>query len=693
MKKIAILLLLLTSVILLSCSNKKCVFVSVQGSDQGDGTREKPFLTLEKAIDFIREKRVKEGSVPYSILIREGEYFFTQTLKLTEKDNDVTIAPYNNEKVRFTGGLSIDPKEALPVAGTEKENIFQEKNRANILMIGLKDLGISEYGNLHPVGFKRQEQPAWMELFINGEPCHLSRWPNDSSVLIGQVLNGGSVAAEGDNGNIGGAFRYSVDRPKRWKNHDDVWIAGYFKHGWADDAIKLASIDTINKIFTTALPHRYGFGTGKPYSRWYAYNIPEEIDAPGEYYIDRKEGIVYFYNPGEIESIEVSVFEDLFLSIAGASKISVKGIAFECTRGIVVEMMATKECLLTDCTFKNIGRYAVNIDYKDIPLSEIKGPVLSKNNGIVNCIVSQTGAGGIKLNGGNRNTLESAGNYVENCVIHDFNRIVKTYCAGIRISGVGNRISNNEIFNSPHSAILLHGNDHLIEYNEIHDVCLVTDDVGAVYYGRNPSFRGNVVRFNYFHHLGDMYRTTAVYHDDGACAMEVHGNIFYKAGTIPSLIGGGSDNVYTNNIFIDNPIGIKVDNRMQAFAWAKPMIAAGGVIEQRLTAVKYNQPPYSERYPELAKYWDEDPSLPKRNLIDRNVFVKVDQIIKRVDEGVNTDKKLLEFTENNYVTNKDPGFVDKENHNFKLKLTSEIFEKVTGFEQIPFEKIGPHKNK
>ncbi|WP_372936175.1 right-handed parallel beta-helix repeat-containing protein [Mariniphaga sediminis] len=689
MKKIRILLLLLVVVTLVSCANKKTVFVSTQGSDQGDGTREKPFLTLEKARDFIREKRVKNGPVPYSILVREGEYYFTRPLTLTEEDNGVTIAAYNNEKVRFTGGLSIDPDEVLRVSGTSKRKLFPEENREDIFLIHLKDIGITAYGNLHPVGFKRPEKSVWMELFINGEPFHLSRWPNDSSVAIGKIINRGSVAAEGDEGDTGGTFTYSVTRPSSWKNPEDIWIAGYFRYGWADDAVKLASIDTINQTFTTTLPHRYGFGTGKPYNRWYAYNIPEEIDAPGEYYIDRTEGIVYFYNPGKIETIEVSVFEDLFISITGASNITVKGIDFECTRGVAVEMISTKECLLTDCSFKNIGRYAVTVDYEDIPLSAGKNPVLSKNNGIVNCTVCQTGTGGIKLNGGNRNTLESAGNYVENSVIHDFNRIAKTYCAGIRISGVGNRISNNEIFNSPHSAILLHGNDHLIEYNEIHNVCLVTDDVGAVYYGRNPSFRGNVVRFNYFHHLGDVYRTTAVYHDDGACAMEVHGNIFYKAGTIPVLIGGGSDNVYTNNIFIDTPIGIKVDNRMQAFEWAKPMIAAGGVIEQRLAAVKYNQPPYSERYPELAKYWDEDPSLPKRNLIDKNVFVQVDQIIKRVDEGVNTDKKLLEFTDNNYITNEDPGFVDKENQNFKLKDTSVIFKKIPGFKQIPVEKIGP----
>lgn len=687
-KRLVNLLLLVACFILISCSNETTVFVSVQGNEAGDGSIKKPFHTVEKAIGFIREERQKGVSKSFSILIRGGDYYITRAVNFTEEDSCLTIAPYNNEKVRFTGGLSIDPKDVLPVSGTEKENLFQENNRSDILMVQLKELGITDYGNLHPVGFNRPVKPVWMELFINGKPGYLSRWPNDSTVQIRKIINKGSVAAKGDNGNIGGKFTYAVDQPSKWKKSDDIWIFGYFQYGWADDAVKLASIDTLNKTFTTLQPHRYGFGTGKPWNKWYAYNIIEEIDRPGEYCIDRNDGILYFYNPGKIESIEVSVLKDPFITMSGSSNITVKGISFDCARGSAVEMLGTKNCLFTDCLFKNLGCYAVNIDDKAAAENE-SNSVISKKNGIVNCSVYQTGMGGIKLYGGDRQTLNPAENFVSNCTIHDFNRISKTYCAGIKISGVGNHIVNNEIFNSPHVAILLSGNDHLIEYNEIHDVCLVTDDVGAIYYGRNPSERGNVVQYNYIHQLGNIHRTTAVYHDDGACGMKVHGNVFYQAGTIPVLIGGGSDNVYTNNIFIDNPVGIKVDNRMQAFEWAKPMIAAGGVIEQRLNEVHYNQPPYSTRYPELAKYWEEDPSFPKRNIVDENIFVNVDQIILKVDEGVNADKQFLDFSENNLITNEDPGFVDFKNQNFELKESAKVFKILKGFEPIPFEKIGP----
>ena len=261
-----------------------------------------------------------------------------------------------------------------------------------------------------------------------------------------------------------------------------------------------------------------------------------------------------------LKTVEVSLLEKPLVSINEASGIILEGIAFECSRGIALEMKSSSDCLIKNCTIRNMGSYAAGI--YDNP----EGPV-GKNNGIRDCIIYQTGAGGIHLFGGNRQTLEAAGNYIENCSIHNYNRISKTYCAGVQIMGVGNRISHCEIFDAPHFAVQLSGNDHLIEYNNIHDVCMVTDDVGALYYGRNPSERGHVVQFNYFHNISDIHSSSAIYHDDGACGMKVFGNVFYKAGSKTVLIGGGSDNPYINNIFIDCKRTIDIDDRLQSYDW------------------------------------------------------------------------------------------------------------------------------
>ena len=99
------------------------------------------------------------------------------------------------------------------------------------------------------------------------------------------------------------------------------------------------------------------------------------------------------------------------------------------------------------------------------------------NNGVVDCVIYNVGGGGINMGGGNRLTLEPGGNYVQNCSISHYNRIEKSSRPAIYICGVGNRISNCEIFDAPSTAIQFNGNDHLIEYCNIHNVCSEIDDL------------------------------------------------------------------------------------------------------------------------------------------------------------------------------------------------------------------------
>ena len=280
--------------------------------------------------------------------------------------------------------------------------------------------------------------------------------------------------------------------------------------------------------------------------------------------------------------------------------------------------------------------------------------------------------------GGDRASLTSAGNYVENCRIHDYNRIEKSYRPGIWMDGVGNRISKCDIYDAPSMAILFLGNNHVIELCDITNVCSEVDDQGAVYYGRDPSEQGNVIRYCYFHELSPRHRVTATYHDDGACGAEVYGNIYHKAGSLPVLIGGGHNNHYRHNIFIDSPVAIHIDARMQG--WGKFMIEKGAIIDQRLQTVNYKNPPYSTAYPLLAAYWDNDTSYPKGNVIEGNLFYKIGNVVHGQSEW-------LELY-NNWATGSDPGFVDAADPLKGFKDDALIYQRINGFPRLPFEKIG-----
>jgi hypothetical protein len=113
-----------------------------------------------------------------------------------------------------------------------------------------------------------------------------------------------------------------------------------------------------------------------------------------------------------------------------------------------------------------------------------------------------TGRGGIVLAGGDRKDLTPAGHRAINNHIWRFSQHQLTYANALMLEGVGNRAAHNLIHDAPHQAIGVSGNDHVLEYNVVHHICMETDDCGAFYKGRNPSCRGNVVCYNFWHHIG-----------------------------------------------------------------------------------------------------------------------------------------------------------------------------------------------
>ncbi|WP_205764380.1 right-handed parallel beta-helix repeat-containing protein [Arenibacter sp. 6A1] len=676
-------------------------YVSIDGKDSNKGTLSEPFGSIEKALSAIELKRGSNTNIKATVVFKQGSYTYDKTVFLNKNHANITIKGTPKGKVSFNGGVSISLSQleqtTLPATAFVKER--------TVYVIDLQKHGVQNFGKVRNVGFARPYGPSWGELFVNHEPMHLSRWPNESTVPIGEVLDEGSIPRFDDFSNRGGIIRYDNARIDQWSKENNVWISGYFRHGYADDMVQLSQINVDKKTFKTASPTLYGFGHGKPWNTWFGVNILAELDADGEYYVDTDNGKLYFiYSKNEIETLEFSVLETPFIQIEHTNNITIEGITFEVSRGIGLTMDNTENITIQNCVFRNLGSLGIAVGkgiepfrgYPHQGTGELKSGIVGslqqhlyantmthreggKNNRIISCEFYQLGAGGVSMGGGNRITLEKGNNSVENSILHDVNRVEKSYRAPIHLTGVGNSIMNCEIYNAPSMAILLHGNEHRIEYNDIHDVCREVDDQGAIYYGRDPSERGHKVFYNYFHHIDDTHRTTAVYHDDGACGMEVFGNIFYRAGSLPVLIGGGMDNPYSNNIFIGGDLAVHVDNRLQN--WSKATLENNGVFDKRLQAVNYKYPPYSTSYPQLVKYWEDNPAIPKRNTFSKNIFYKVKNIY-------NGKSEWMPFLEDNWITTENPGFVNEETLDFNLEKGAKIYQQVPGFKPIPFDKIG-----
>ena len=615
-------------------------YVSPTGSDGWTGTLPRPnadmsdgpFATLERARDAIRSCRMA-GAVngnKAEVVIRGGTYHLSHTFLLDGRDGAfaeaLTFRPYSGEGVEITGDRAIHGRQDTTDASTLSR--LPAAARGRVRQTSLRDQGIVEFGRLSNMGFGQPEVPAPAELFAGNTRMTLARWPN-----------GGNWARSQGHSARPGAISYDGSEPARWATATDVWLHGFWSFDWADSYVRVGSIDVAEHQIVTdspSLTSRVNAGR-----RYYALNLLEELDSPGEWYLDRKSGILYFWPPSRTSeaSASVSLLESPLIALRGSRGVSFRGLVFARTRGAGVEFMGTEDCYVTGSVFRNIGGVAMRI------LNSTRSGLRSSN-------VYAIGQGGVYVDGGNRTTLAAGDNVISNNRFTAFNDWVYTYRPAVKLVGVGNRAVHNSIQNAPHAAIIVSGNDHVVEYNDISRVCTETSDSGAIYMGRDFTQRGTVVRFNRLADIGPVDRfatldnagVVGVYLDDFTSGVVVERNLFERAGRAV-LVGGGRDNLICRNVFIDCNPAIQIDQRGKS--WALKHVERGdtwGMIE-RVNAVPYDRGAYL-RYPHLKELLADDPGAAKYNRVSKNVFagngrglLLLDGLIPRdVDASDNTSR-------------------------------------------------------
>ena len=273
-------------------SRHSVIYVSPKGNDHASGTLKQPLRSIRAALERIQGTDEKQQA---EIILREGTYEQDATLVIN-RDN-VCLHPYKDEKVILSGGKRLSPKQLKKVKEKTAWERIQPQVREQIREIDFQSLGLP-LEDVHASGFGRPIQAAWTEVFLNDRAGQLARWPNDTTVLIGDIKESGITPDKKEEAPFP-VFGYYEDRPSRWKDTRQMWISGYFAHGYADDMIRVARIDTLEKNIYTAQHTTYGFMTGKPWRRWFAVNLLEELDQPGEYVIDASRQKVYVCLPDE----------------------------------------------------------------------------------------------------------------------------------------------------------------------------------------------------------------------------------------------------------------------------------------------------------------------------------------------------------------------------------------------------------
>jgi hypothetical protein len=657
----------------------RALWVAPDGDDGGPGTRARPLATLKAARDRVRDAR-QAGDWPrggVTVWMRGGVYWLEEGLELTPGDSGAPGAPmvYRSvagERVILSGGRPIHferPQDSAVLAR------LGPVARAAVKVADLRGLGSAGLGALVSRGFGRSVTPAHLELFYGGRPMTLARWPNEGEWTRIAGMPAGATHGDEHGGELGAletGFHLDTDRPRRWQASTNIWAHGYWAWDWANSYERVAAFELESRWVRTAPPHGlYGFRKGQ---RLYFLNVLEELDTPGEFYLEAGTGRLYFWEPLDAPGAEavVSVLESPLITLSEAAHVIIQGLGLEAGRGSGIVIRGGRHNQIVGCRLRNLGNHGIVIEG-------------GYDHEVLSCDVLDTGDGGVIASGGDRRTLSPGAHLIENSRFLRQGRWSKCYVPAIQFQGMGLLARHNLIRDHPHCGILFGGNDHRIEFNEIHRVALETGDVGAIYTGRDWTYRGNRIVHNYIHETGGVgMGSMGVYMDDCISGAEIYGNVFRRVQRAVFL-GGGRDHRVENNLFIDCHPAVAMDGRGldRAPVWSNMVYRT---MKDRLGAVPGDL--YRARYPAIA---DLDPFYertagipPEGNQVRRNVSVGGEWLHIYWHARTN----MVELSDN--LWDADPLIVNCEGGDFRFRRDSPAWK--LGFRPIPFDKIGLYRN-
>ncbi len=645
--------------------SQDAVFVSPSGNDSNSGLSEKESVaTVAKGLEISRTKGVKE------IRLLDGVYRIEQPIILTPQDSGLKISGPGT----ISGGRPISDWKPY------KDGIWQS------------EIPAAKDGNW-----------SFRQIYVNGELRHRAKTPNEGFYRVAGCPEGTPKTVNYHTDCQSFEFKPGAIKPD-WKNLDDVEVIVYYF--WSDNHLPIESIDTEKNVV------KFKYKGGKTFTddfsedgaRYVVENVFEALDAPGEWYLDKKAGVLY-YMPKDGEDMsnvdvvapfakellrfEGNPAERKFVEWVRFAEISFQYCNFELPPGdandnqgsssvsAAANLMGAKHCTFSDCTFSNLGTFAM----------ELKAGCA--DNLVVDCHFHDLAAGAIRMNGG------GAGS---NTLFHTKGNLIR-----------GNEISNyGQIFPSAVAIILQHSYDNSIFYNHIHHGYYTGISLGWVWgYGRSIT-QNNHVLHNHIHHIGqgllsDMgavytlgpsygtkicnnlihdidankYGGWGIYNDEGSTGILVEKNIVYNTKFAGYDMHYGKEITIRNNIFafgrMDQINRTRGENHPSLYFennivyWKEGKLFSGNWKDKEY---EYYVNPIRKEQPKFTRNFESN----------WNVFYNPTKKVEEIDfDG----GKFADWQKRGYDKNSlyaDPMFVDPDNGDFTLKPDSPALK--LGFEPI-----------
>jgi len=655
------------------------LYVAPNGNDAWSGKLARPnraktdgpFATLQRARDEARKLKAAHAK-GVVVRVASGVYQLTAPVEFGPEDSGTAACPieYQAETkgaARIVCGRIVPKWQPVTDAAALKR--LPAEAHGKVLVADLAALGVTDLQGINSA--QTYVSDPGLEVFFQDKPMTLARYPNTGYMHIAAALDAqGNPAAQGTIVQTPDTkFRCDDPRPANWAGEKDIWLHGFWVWDWADLRLPMVSMDAATN--TIGLGDGASKGYGLRTGQWfYAENVMPELDSPGEWYLDRETSKLYFWPPAPLSEgqVMISTVRDP-IRLDGVSNVTFRGLMVEAGRGTAFVIKGGDTVRVVACTVRNMGNWAVRVNG-------------GTSHGVVGCDIYQTGQGGIYLDGGDRKTLTAAGHYADNNHIHHTSRWDPVYQQAIALRGVGNSATHNLIDNVPHIAIGFSDNEMTIEFNEIHSAVFQSNDAGAIYTSppdETWSMRGHKIRQNYLHNIHGFEGKgcMGVYLDDCFSSADISRNIFYDVATA-ILIGGGRDNLMSNNLFVNCGRAFSIDAR--GLGWAA---GVGTFATKELHDLNYQQPPWSTKYPELVGILEDDPLAPKGNVVARNICWGGDWGWFEAPA-----QALLTFEDN--LIGEDPKFVGRPEDGFRLGPDSPA--RGIRFQSAHFDRIGVYKS-
>ncbi len=720
-----IILSIVCVLIVSNCISKE-IYVSPKGDDLNLGTKDKPYLSFERALGKVKEYAGKEA---VTVWFYSGEYYLRKTIELGS-DYSGTI--------EYPLLFSALPGAKVIIKGAQR----------------LENLDWTEYKN----GIYQAEVPSGLlmdQIFINDERQIRARFPNYDYENPLRKGSGYCQVNGGSNKRYDEWFFYKPETfsNKEWKNPTTGIVHAFQSHSWGNMQYRLKEINREeNKIYLSEggwqMQREYGIGGkgGAHSSSFFVENIFEELDVPGEWFLNTETNILYYY-PGkgvELESakVEVPILKNLF-QIKGDKEAPVKNIHFKgftfsqsrytfmdtyepvargdwsIHRGGAIFMEGTENCIIEDCNFEYVGGNGVFMS------------AYNRDNKITACRFVHTGESAVCFVGSpssvrnyltwddvqldGKNWIEMSKDidlepgpktpdYPKNCVVensimHDFGDVGKQV-AGVYIS-MSHKIiaSHNTIYNCPRAGICINDGTwggHIIEYNDMWETVRETGEHGPfnswgrerqwkTSKGKKGVFNKELTRLDAIDNVIIRNNRIANYRksvsagnwtidlDDGSSYYEIYNNL--NLGSTIKLRDGMGRKVFNNITVSPVPLGWHVWPEESEDEIYKNIFVISGIVPGKKTPTRNFI--RAVKLPEDTK-WSTN--------YDKNTYWNVNYPVQ-FDLAENMDMELWKkegYDLNSYVGN--PDFVDPINGNYQVKEGSPAL--VLGFKNFPMDEFG-----